>query len=229
MALGSIQTAYQIFQEHDFSRQQQVRILAMSNVPDYVTQEILEKPTGAGGYVYATTYSVPGRSINNIQLPYQGFNFNIPGMVQYDQPNPWPITFKTPGDYLVRNALERWSFAVVSDETSCGAFHIPCPDTTIDIAVISPQCTILRVYRLHGVYPQSISNIEYNQEAVEITQFTANFHYQYWRPVNNFDSGLVDSTGSDQAQVDGIFASFESSILANKGNCPNGSAVIPTI
>ena len=228
MALGSIQKAYQVYQEHDFSRQHQIRILAMGNVPDYVTQEIIEKPTGAGGYVYATTYSVPGRSINNIQLPYQGFNFNIPGMVAYDQPNPWTINFKTPGDYLVRNALERWSFAVVSDETSCGAFHIPCPDTTIDIAIISPKCTILRVYRLHGVYPQSISNIEYDQSNVEITNFSANFHYQYWRLVNNYDSGLVDSTEASQAQIDSVYASYESSILKGMGSCPAGG-VIPTI
>lgn len=229
MALGSIKKAYQVFQEHDFSRQHQIRILNMNNVPDYVYQEIIEKPAGAGGYVYATTYSVPGRSISNIQLPYQGFNFNIPGMVQYDQPNPWPINFRTPGDYLVRNALERWSFAVVSDETSCGAFHIPCPDTTIDIAIISPKCEVLRVYRLHGVYPQSISNIEYNQEAVEITQFTANFHYQYWRLVQPYDTGTVDSTESDRSEIDSVYASYESGILAGNANCPAGQGVIPNI
>jgi hypothetical protein len=230
MALGSIQKAYEIYQEHDFSRQHQIRILNMNNVPDYVIKEIIEKPTGAGGYVYATTYSVPGRTINDIQLPYQGFNFHIPGMVQYDSPNPWVINFRTPGDYLVRNALERWHFAIVSDETSCGAFHIPCADTTIDIAVISPQCTILRVYRLHGVYPQNVSPIEYNQEAVEITTFSAAFHYQYWRLVNTFDSGLIDSTASDQAQIDGVYASFESNILSNKGNCGvAGASLIPTV
>lgn len=218
MALGSIKKAYEIYQQHDFSRNHQIRILDMAGVPSYVREEILEKPNGAGGYVYATTMVVPGRSIINIDVPYQGFQMRVPGMVSYDQPNPWPITFRTPGDYLVRNALERWSFETVSDETSCGAFSIPCEGTTIDIAILSPRCDIIRVYRLHGVYIQNVGPIQYNIENNEMTTFEAAFQYQYWRPVINFDSGAIDqSTLSD---VDGIYAAYESKILNNNnGAC----------
>ena len=226
MAFGSIKKAYEVFREHDFSRQFQIRVLNMNGVPDYVYSEIIEKPAGAGGYVYATTYSIPGRTITDMQVPYQGFNFHIPGPVQYDQPNPWSIAFRTPGDYLVRNALERWSFATNSDETSCGAFNIPCPDTTIDLAVLSPKCEIMRVYRLHGVYPQSITAIEYNAEAVDVTTFTANFHYQYWRLVNNYDSGAVNSLDDGKAEIDSVYASYESKILQGNGACPNGIEIL---
>ncbi len=227
MGLGSIQKAYSIFAQHDFSRQQQIRILSMNNVPQYVYDEIIEKPAGAGGYVYATTYSVPGRSIQDLEIPYQGFKFHVPGQVSYDQPNPWTINFKTAGDYLVRNALERWSFEVVNDETSCGVFNIPCADTTIDIAVLAPSCSILRVYRLHGVYPQQISNIEYNQEENGFTTFTAGFHYQYWRLVNNFDTGLLSSEEAAGGDVDAVYASYESSILNAKGLCDATKLALP--
>lgn len=221
MAFGSIKKAYQVFKEHDFSRQFQIRILNMNGVPDYVYNEIIEKPAGAGGHVYATTYGIPGRTINDIAIPYQGFQFHIPGAVTYE-PNPWTVTFRTPGTYLVRNALERWSFATNSDETSCGNFNIPCPDVTIDLAVLSPKCDVLRVYRLHGVYPQNISEIAYNMEGVEATTFTASFHYQYWRLVNPYDTGGVDSTDNGKAEIDAIYDSYEASILAGLGNCEIG-------
>lgn len=223
MSLGSIKKAYEVFREHDFSRSFQVRILNMNNVPDYVYNEIIEKPAGQGGYVYAKTYSIPGRSIGNIQVPYQGFNFNVPGQVAYDSPNPWSVTFKTPGDYLVRNALERWSFATANDETSCGSFNIPCPDTTIDLAVLSPKCEIMRVYRLHGVYPQNVSEISYNIEGIEATEFTAAFHYQYWRIAHPDETGVTDSLETGGSDIDSIYESYESKILAGIGaNCPGG-------
>lgn len=212
MALGSLQKAQQIFQQHDFSRSFQVRILNMNGVPDYVYDEIITKE----GYVYAKTYNVPGRSITDIQIPYQGFNFHIPGQVAYDQPNPWTITFKTAGDYLVRNALERWHFDTINDETSCGNFGMPCADRTIDIAVLAPSCEIMRVYRLHGVYIQHIGPIQYNMEGNEGTEFEAGFHYQYWRPAHEYelgDSNVLENT------VDGIFQSYESRILNNTGSC----------
>jgi hypothetical protein len=215
MALGSIKQAYNVFKQHDFSRSFQLRILDMNNVPSYVQQELI----GSEGRLYATTYVVPGRSIQNIEIPYQGFQFKLPGQVSYDSPNPWTITFRTPGDYLVRNALERWSFATANDETSCGEFNLPCANTTIDIAVLSPKCQVIRVYRLHGVYIQNISEIAYNQENVEGTTFTAAFHYQYWRPVAAYDTGLVDSTAVNAAVVDSVFQSYQSQIQQGTGNC----------
>ena len=216
MALGSIKKAYETFKQHDFSRSFQLRILDMNNVPDYVEREII----ASEGRLYATTFVVPGRTIQNIDVPYQGFQFKVPGQVAYDSPNPWAITFKTPGDYLVRNALERWSFETANDETACGRFNLPCENTTIDIAVLSPKCEVIRVYRLHGVYIQNVSEIQYNQENVENTTFTAAFHYQYWRPANGFDTGLVDSTAVDNRAVDNIFATYESRIQQGTGACP---------
>ena len=217
MSLGSIKDAQQVFAQHDFSRNHQIRILDMAGVPDYVRNEVLYQPTGQGGAVYATSLSIPGREITDIPVPYQGFTFHIPGMVQYT-PNPWTVTFRTPGDYLVRNAFERWSFDIISDETTCGGFQMPCPSTSIDLAILSPGCKIERVYRLIGVYPQSVGQIAYNMESVETTTFDVALHYQYWRLVNNFDSGLIDTDSSDQAAIDAVYASYEAKILANSSN-----------
>lgn len=215
MALGSIKKALQVFAQHDFSRSFQLRLLDMNNVPDYVRRELIDQE----GRVYITSAVIPGRTITNIDVPYQGFNFKLPGQVSYDT-NPWTLTFRTAGDFLGRNALERWSFETANDETSCGKFNLPCENTTIDIAVMSPKCEIIRVYRLHGVYPQNVSEIQYNQESVEGTTFTAAFHYQYWRPAQGFDTGLVDSENVNQSFIDDVYATYESKIQQGTGSCP---------
>lgn len=215
MALGSIKKAYQVYKQHDFSRSFQLRILDVRGVPDYVRDELITME----GRVYATTMVVPGRSITNIDVPYQGFNFKLPGQVSYE-PNPWTVTFKTAGDYLVRNALERWSFETANDESSCGRGHIPCESTMISIAVLSPKCEVIRSYDLHGVYIQNVSEIQYNQETSEGTSFTAAFHYQYWRPSGGNDSGLVEDLNVNNNQVSNIYETFASNIQQGTNDCP---------
>ncbi len=216
MALGSIKKAYEVYRQHDFSRSFQLRVLDVGGgVPDYVRRELIDQE----GRVYITTATVPGRTITDISIPYQGFKFHIPGQVEYAN-NPWTVTFKTPGDYLVRNALERWSFETANDETSCGSFNIPCKDSNIAIAVLSPKCEILKIYRLYGVYIQNVSEISYNQENIEQTTFTAAFHYQYWRPEGGNDTGLIESGGAFNGEIDSVYQTLASTTNTGIASCP---------
>ena len=217
--LGSIRNAYTVFQEHDFSRENQFRILSIYGAPDYVAKELLDKPEGEGGVYYLQSASVPGRTISDIPHEYHGFTFHIPGMVAYSNPNPWSLTFTTPGDYLVRNALEAWHFSIFSDETSCGNFQIPCEGTIIRIGLVDRKCRIIRAYDLVGIYPQDIGEIQYNIQSTNTTTFTVAFHYQYWRPVANFDSGRMDSTTVENTIIQGTYASYHSDILQNEKEC----------
>jgi hypothetical protein len=200
MSLGSIKEAYNVFQQHDFSRSFQLRFLDIQvrgSRDNPVGRELIEQ----NGRYYITTMVVPGRTVQNIDVPYQGFQFKLPGQVAYDSPNPWTLNFRTAGDYLVRNALERLSFETANDETTCGAFNLPCKDTMITIGVLSPKCEIIRAYDLHGFYLQNISEISYNQENMEGTTFAAAFHYQYWRPSTRFRGGDLITAGTDLANT----------------------------
>jgi hypothetical protein len=222
MALGSIKQAYDVFQQHDFSRSFQLRFLdiqSTSPVANQVAQELIT----LGGRYYITSMVVPGRTIQNIDVPYQGFQFKLPGQVAYDSPNPWTLNFRTAGDYLVRNALERLSFATANDETSCGAFNLPCKNNIITIGVLNPKCRVIRAYDLFGFYIQNISEIQYNQENMEGTTFTAAFQYQYWRPSTAF-VGL--DVSNDASNLDREFETFSTQIQAGNADCGVG---IPTL
>ena len=214
MPLGSIANAYEVYKEHDFSRNHQFRIISMDGVPSYVRTELLDKPTGMGGWLYWNSASVPGRSITDMPIKYQGFEFHAPGVVKYD--SPWKVQFRTPGDFLVRNALEQWSFETKNDETSCGSFQLPCPSTSIDIGLLDSKCRIVRQYRLVGVYPGNIGAIAYSQDSVEVTTFDVEFFYQWWRPVPVSLEVLDDGT---PPIVDGIYDNYHRQILSNKSNC----------
>lgn len=210
--LGSILDAQQTFANHDFSRGFSIRILDINGAPDYVKNELLYAPAGQGGAVYANSIVVPGKTITDIPLVYQGFTYHIPGMVQYE-PNPWTITFKTPGDYLVRNAFERWMNEIVSDETTCGSSKFPCPNVTLDIGILSPNCEIERIYQLIGLYPQSVGQIQYDLTSNEIVTFDVSLHYQRVRIKAVNDTPSIDiGTTDDQ---DSVYQSYESAILAN--------------
>lgn len=187
----------------------------MDGVPSYVTTELLDKPYGMGGWLYWSSASIPGRKVDDMPIKYQGFEFHAPGALKYE-PNPWTVNFKVPADFLVRNALERWHFEMFNDETSCGRFQIPCPNTTIDIGLLDAKCRVVRQYRLVGVYPSSIGQIDYSQDALEITDFKADFYYQWWRPVPVSLEVLDDGTSPI---VDGIYENYHRQIIANKSDC----------
>jgi hypothetical protein len=206
--LGSINIAKQVFQRHDFSRQNQIRILDVGpGVPDYVRRDLIDLQ----GHYYATAVTVPGRSITNIQVPVAGFQFNVPGQATYE-PNPWPVTFRTPGDYYLRNSLERWSFETMNEETMCGAFQFPCDTASLDIAVFTPGCQALKGYKLIGVYPQNVGLISYDQTAVEVTTFDVALHYQWWRPIALNDTGLIDIMSRTASLIDGTYQSLEATV-----------------
>lgn len=219
MSLGSIRNAYEVYKKHDFSRSHQFRFISIMGAPEYVSRELNGQPTGEGGHVYIQTATIPGRTITNMEIPYHGFNFNSPSTVKYED-NPWSVTFRTPGDYLVRNALEAWQHELFSDETSCGNLKLPCPNSRIRLGLLdSGGCKIIRAYDLIGVYISNFGPIQYDLTQANLTTFDAKFYYQYWRLVPNFDSGLVDSTRPEQAAIMGTYAEYHSGITETKETC----------
>lgn len=219
MALGSIRNAYEVYKAHDFSRSNQFRIISILGAPDYVNREINERPAGEGGALYIQSASIPGKSIVDMEVAYHGFSFHVPSSVKYNN-NPWSVTFRTPGDYLVRNAIEAWQNEIVSDETSCGNFKIPCMNVKIRLGLTaSDSCRIIRVYDLIGVYPSNLGEISYDLSQATMTTFTVDFHYQYWRLVPNFDDGLLDAGNPEQLEQMSTYNSYHTEITESKEGC----------
>lgn len=228
MALAPVQSFLDVTARHGISRSTQFRILGFSNVPDYVQREFNDAPTGEGGVVYLKNGSVPGRNLQSIEIPYLGFKTYAPGQAEYTE-NPLQFTFRTPEDYLWRNALEQWQFEIYNELTSNGAYSMPCPNTTLDIGLLNNKKRIARIYRLFSVFPESLGAIQYNlADAPNEVEFTVGFRYTRFKVMPVVDTGSIDESFLNRldAETKAIYEQYRNDIFAN-ANISCQSANIP--
>jgi hypothetical protein len=217
---ASIKTAGQIFKQHDFSRTHQLRLLGFGNgVPDYVTKEFID----LGGKIYMTTATLPGKSITSFEVPYMSFTFRSPSMVSYGN-GTWAITLSTPADFLAYNAICRWQANIVNEDTMCGTGFV-CNDSSIQLAVLGPNCEVVRGVNIIGVFPSELSEIAYDQTTADKTTFTVTFTYQRWEPIEINESATDIETNTN----DSVFQSFESKIATCIGSQCNTKTTIPRV
>lgn len=168
-----IQNFYDAAIANDFGRQNLFRVIALGGTR-FSTQELL----------YITTTSLPGRTINNITVPFMGLTFNVPGTAQYPNSNGWQVTFRMPANLSVRRKLEDWTKSLFDDATSTGSYSVPSKDASnqVIIALLDKQGNTLRTYTLFGVWCTSVGDLTLNvTTAGDILEQQATLAYQYWR------------------------------------------------
>ena len=187
---------YRVAQERDFSRDFHFRVLGID-------------AGDAGGVsfseddlVYIKTASLPGRSIQNKQVPYMGMNFNVPGSVQYDSSDAWGVEFYCDQAATLRAKFESWSFDTFDDSSSTGNYATPSQNSVINLLQLDAQLNGVAEYKLYGAYCVKVGEIAYQPSAGSGApmSFTATLAYQYWRrekssltgSLRNFTSGIAD-------------------------------------
>ena len=168
-----IESFYDAAITNDFARQNLFRVIALGGVR-FTTQELL----------YVTSTTLPGRAITNVQVPFMGLQFNVPGTATYPNSNGWQITFRVPSNLSIRRKFEDWTKQVFDDSNSTGAYNIPSKDSSnqIILALLDKSGNPLRTYTLFGAYPQSVGDLTVNiTNAGEVLEQQITMAYQYWR------------------------------------------------
>jgi hypothetical protein len=184
----NIGTFYQIARERDFARKFQFRIVQL----------------GVGGVkpedlIYAETAVLPGRTINNIAVPYMGLSFNVPGVASYPGSAGYKITFRCDKDYHLRSVIERELFRTFDDATSSGQYSIPGQDSVLSMVLTNKQNIAIRQYNLYGCYVQSIDDEGYDiKDTGNVVSINTTICYQYWKVVIPA-GGFQQVTGRDSA------------------------------
>ena len=169
----SIQKFYQTAQERDFTRDFQFRV-------DTITDRGVAVCTNED-LVYVTAANLPGRTIAAVPVPYMGLDFQLPSSAKYTDSGGWALTFRADGDNIIRNLFERWSQLIFDDSTSSGAYRI-YDNSTIVLDQLDQDLNIVRQYKLHGVWPTTVGNLDYKMDGTgTIVTFTATMAYQFWR------------------------------------------------
>ncbi len=202
MAQLGIQNYYQSIQKHGFLRNFHFRILSINGtLLAPLNSEMMGNNMEGAAYLTAST--VPARTITNQAVPFMGLDFNVPGSAKYTGSDAWSVTFRTPGDMLVRNALEQMNFNIFDDATSTGAYGVPCAENVISLALLNVQGEAIRQYDLYGVYPVSVSEISFDLTGDGApVEFTSTLAYQFFR-VKRGSGNLVKGPAGTNAFATG--------------------------
>jgi len=168
----NISDFYTAAQANDFARQFQFRIGTWSVGGTSLLENQL---------IYLETASLPGRTINNIPVPFMGLQFNVPGTASYPGSDAWAVTFRCDENYNIREALEQISEDTFSIVDSSGAYNIATNASYITLNLLGKNNSTIKTYKLIGVYVTNIGDIAYNLgDSGTIQTVPATLAYQYW-------------------------------------------------
>ncbi len=128
---------------------------------------------------------IPAANIGNIPVPFRGRVLPVAGDRTFD---PWTVTIINDTDFLIRDAMERWSNSINDLQTAQGIVDPELYQTSADVKQLSrlgdgPGDTepILRQYRFEGIYPNVISSIPLDFGATDqIEEFQVTFNYLFY-------------------------------------------------
>ncbi len=172
----TISDFYTQAQAKDFSRTNLFRVLNI-NFGDGSTQII-----GENDLVYARTASLPAKSITNVQAPYMGLNFNIPGVAQYPGSEAYVINFYADAAQTLREKFLTVVNDTFNDATSTGNYFTPKQSAVIDLLQLDKQLNKIAQYQLVGVSIREVAALEYDMTSSgDIQNFNVTLAYHYWR------------------------------------------------
>jgi hypothetical protein len=161
---------YTVAQSKDFARQYQFRVTQLANTN--LNQDQL---------IYLESANLPGRTINNIPVPFMGLQFNVPGTASYPGSDAWNVTFRCDQNYNIRALLENATFNTFDNAASTGNFNIARSSSRVVLELLGKKMDVLRRYVLVGAYVVSVGDMAYNlADAGTVQTVNATLAYQYW-------------------------------------------------
>jgi hypothetical protein len=134
-----------------------------------------------GDLVYCKAGNLPARQITNVETPYMGLNFNIPGNATYPGSDGYTLKFYLDASSELRNRMEAASRTLFDDTFSTGQYATPEEDTYIHLQQLNKKLEPISDYMLYGASIRNIENVGYdmaggNGATVEM-DVTVAYHY----------------------------------------------------
>lgn len=163
---------FEVMQQRDFLRTNQYRVAALTYKGISLTEQDL---------VYLRTGDIPSRTIQQVDVPYMGLNFKVPGTAQYQ--GTMQLSFYCDQPQIIRGIFEQMSFTTFDDDISGGQYTVAGSDilTFRTFNQTSPESTTT-AYSLIGIFPTEVGTIQMDTTSNgTVANFTATIAYQYWR------------------------------------------------
>ena len=126
-----------------------------------------------------TASSLPAQTLGEITVPFRGRNIYIAGDRTFDEP--WTTTFMNDTDFMIRNAIERWSNGINDLANNTGVIAPADYQTDLTVEQLDRDDTVLKTYIFRSAWPTTISAIELTNETADtIETFEVTWRYQHF-------------------------------------------------
>ena len=126
-----------------------------------------------------TASSLPAMSIAEIAIPFRGRSIYIAGDREFG--TEWTTTFINDTDFMIRNAMERWSNGI--NDLAAGTGVIAPADYQTDLTVehLDRDDTVLKSYIFRSAWPTGVTEIALSNEAATAMEtFDVTWRYQHF-------------------------------------------------
>ena len=128
---------------------------------------------------------IPASNLGNIPVPYRGRVLPVAGDRTFD---PWTVTIINDTDFLIRDAMEKWSNSINDIQTAQGTINPEDYQTQARVFQKSREGVgpgdseqDLRIYKFEGIYPNVVSSIPLDFGATDqIEEFQVTFNYLFY-------------------------------------------------
>ena len=128
---------------------------------------------------------IPASNLGNIPVPYRGRVLPVAGDRTFD---PWTVTIINDTDFIIRDAMEKWSNSINDLQTAQGTISPEVYQRSAQVKQLSREGTapgdpekVLRLYNFEGIYPNTVSSIPLDFGATDqIEEFQVTFNYLFY-------------------------------------------------
>ena len=123
--------------------------------------------------------NLPAQTLGEIAIPFRGRSIYIAGDREFA--DPWSVTFLNDTDFMIRNAMERWSNGI--NDLADGTGVIAPSDYQTDLLVeqLDRDDTVLKQYIFRNAWPITVAQIDLTSDAATaIEEFEVSWRYQHF-------------------------------------------------
>ena len=123
--------------------------------------------------------SLPAMTMTPIEVPFRGRKIYIAGDREFA--DEWTTTFINDTDFMIRNAMERWSNGINDLADNTGVIAPADYQTDLTVEQLDRDDTVLKSYIFRSAWPIGVSSIDLTSEnATAIEEFSVTWRYQHF-------------------------------------------------
>ena len=161
--------------------------------PDSIAA-LIGDATGEGEFLIKAA-EIPASNLGNIPVPFRGRVLPVAGDRTFD---PWTVTVINDTNFIIRDAMEKWSNSINDIQTAQGTVDPASYQTVATVSQLdrrgfseADKIQILRQYVFSGIYPNVVSSIPLDYGATDqIQEFQVTFNYLFYEVLDVTGSGF---------------------------------------